>query len=312
MPLPTPEDAARLQALMQACPTAFAFVREARFESVAEPFDRLFDKGESGGLAGQATSSVNVSEAADGALRQALDAAFAGGLPYDGEVELLRRDGSRFWGRLRASPVRWDDPTGAALWFIDDVTKARQHRLQPHWQSTHDPLTELANRREFDRRLADHLNQRRRQPVSVLMVDIDHFAAVNAKLGEDGGDRALWTLGARILSKVRTTDLVARLHADCYGVLLLDCELHYALLVAEKLCDEIARDRLRSGVKSLRVTASIGAIQLDGPEREPQAVIDACAEAVAQAKAAGGNTVRVAGWEGIDAAAAQQMTAVDA
>ena len=77
--------------------------------------------GESGGLAGQATSSVNVSEAADGALRQALDAAFAGGLPTTARVELLRRDGSRFWGRLRASPVRWDDPP-APRWFIDDVT----------------------------------------------------------------------------------------------------------------------------------------------------------------------------------------------
>ncbi len=297
MPDTTPDDAARLQALMQLCPTACAFVRDAIFESVGEPLELLFSRAEADGLAGQPVRSVVVSDAAHDSLCQQLATAFAAGLPFDGEVELMRRDGSRFWGRLRASPVCWEAPAGLALWFVDDVTKARQHRLQPHWQSAHDPLTELANRREFDRRLSEHLTLQRRQPVSVLMIDIDRFADVNATLSEFGGDRALQSLAARLLSKVRASDLVARLHADCFGVLLPDCELHYALLLADKLCDEVSRERLRSGVKSLRVTASIGATQLGGPVREPQAVIDACAVAVAQAKAAGGNTVRVAGWE---------------
>ncbi len=309
MPQPTTHDDARLAALMQLGPTACAFVREANFDSVGEPFELLFSKDEPDGLAGQPTRSVMVSDAAHTSLHQRLATAFAGGLPFDGEVELMRRDGSRFWGRLRASPVRWDEPAGLALWFVDDVTQARQHRLQPHWQSTHDPVTELANRREFDRRLSDHLTLRRRQPVSVLMIDIDRFADVNATLGEAGGDRALLTLGARLLSKVRATDLVARLHADCFGVLLPDCELHYALLLADKLCDEVSRERLRSGTKSLRVTASIGGTQLGAQVREPQAVIDACAAAVAQAKAAGGNTVRVAGWEDFDSDEAAQAWA---
>lgn len=297
---PTTDDANRLHALMQRCPTACAFVRDAVFEAVGEPFDLLFSRLESEGLAGHTTRSVLVSDAAQSSLGRQLEAAFSAELPFDGEVELMRRDGSRFWGRLRASPVRWDDPAGAALWFVDDVTQARQHRLQPHWQSAHDPLTELANRREFDRRLSDHLSLRRRQPVSVLTIDIDHFTRVNATLGQDGGDRALQTLGARILSKVRASDLVARLHGDCFGVLLPDCELHYALLLADKLCDGVSRERLRAGTKNLRVTASIGATQLGDVVREPQAVIDACAVAVTQAKAAGGNTVRVAGWEEFD------------
>lgn len=297
MSQPTADDAARLYALMHLCPTACAFVRDAKFESVGEPFGLLFSKIEPDGLDDQPIRCVMVSDAAHASLRQQLATAFADGLPFDGEVELMRLDGSRFWGRLRASPVRWDDPAGLALWFVEDVTKARQHRLQPHWQSSHDPVTELANRREFDRRLSDHLTLRRRQPVSVLMINIDRFAEVNATLGEDGGDRALHTIGARLLSKVRASDLVARLHADCFGVLLPDCELHFALLLADKLSDEVSRERLRSGTKSLRVTASIGATQLGAQSLEPQVVIDACAVAVAQAKAAGGNTVRVAGWE---------------
>ena len=137
---------------------------------------------------------------------------------------------------------------------------------------------------------------RRRQPVSVLMIDIDAFAAVNTTLGQEGGNRALHTIGARLLSKVRASDLVARLEADCFAVLLPDCELHFALLQAEKLCDEVSRDRLRTGVKSIRVTASIGAIQLEPHLNTTQLVMDACAEAVRHAKAAGGYTVRLAGW----------------
>ena len=305
MSQPTTDDTTRLRALMQLCPTASAFVRDANFESVGESFELLFSQVEPDRLAGQPTRSLMVSDAAHDSLHQRLVTAFSAGLPFDGEVEWMRRDGSRFWGRLRASPLSWDDPAGLALWFVDDVTKARQHRLQPHWQSTHDTVTELANRREFDRRLSEHLTLRRRQPVSVLMVNIDHFANVNALMGEDGGDRALQTLGARLLSKVRATDLVARLHADCFGVLLPDCELHFALLLADKLCDAVSRERLRSGVRNLRVTASIGATQLDAQVREPQAVIDACGVAVAQAKAAGGNTVRVAGWEDFKADTAE-------
>ncbi len=309
MSQPNTDDTTRLRALMQLCPTASAFVRDANFESVGESFELLFSQVEPDRLAGQPTRSLMVSDAAHDSLHQRLVTAFSAGLPFDGEVEWMRRDGSRFWGRLRASPLSWDDPAGLALWFVDDVTKARQHRLQPHWQSTHDTVTELANRREFDRRLSEHLTLRRRQPVSVLMVNIDHFANVNALMGEDGGDRALQTLGARLLSKVRATDLVARLHADCFGVLLPDCELHFALLLADKLCDAVSRERLRSGVKSLRVTASIGATQLDALVREPQAVVDAVAVAVAQAKAAGGNTVRVAGWEDFTSDEAEQVVA---
>ena len=111
------------------------------------------------------------------------------------------------------------------------------------------------------------------------------------------------------MSKLRATDLVARLHADCFGVLLPDCELHYALLLADKLSKELSRERLRAGTRSLRITASIGAIQLDPQVSEPQMVIDACAAAVAQAKAAGGNTVRVAGWADFNADEAAQAAA---
>lgn len=291
----TIDPVAGLRAVLQQGPAALAFVRQAQFEMLGEPFEDLFSYPGHAPLAGQPTRAVMTSDAAHANLQGQLAAAFSAGVALDAEVELRRCDGARFWARLRAAPLQWDQPTGDALWSVEDVTQARRQRMQPQWQALHDPLTELANRHEFERRLTDHLTLRRRQPVSVLMIDIDDFAAVNTTLGQEGGNRALHTIGARLLSKVRASDLVARLEADCFVVLLPDCELHYALLLAEKLCDQVSRDRLRTGVKSIRVTASVGAIQLEPHLNTTQRVVDACAEAVRSAKAEGGNTVRWAG-----------------
>lgn len=297
-------DAVNLQALIERSPIACAFVRDAVFEIAGDPLNQLFAHAGDAGVQGLSTRTVAVSEAAHVALAQHVLAAFEAGRPFDDEVEFARRDGSRFWGRLRASPVHWNDPGGLALWFIEDVSEARQRRLQPHWTSIHDPLTELANRREFDRRLADHLGSRRRAPVSVLMLDLDGFADVNALFGAEGGDRALYSIGALLVAKVRASDLVARLDADCFGVLLPACDQHYAQLLADKLRAEIARHRLRWGMKRMRVTARLAVVQLGGALDSPQAVFDAGQRALLDAKLAGGDTVRVAQPAAADASTA--------
>ena len=61
------------------------------------------------------------------------------------------------------------------MWVLSDVTVARAARLAPTWTAKHDPVTELANRREFERRLAEHIGSRRSDPVSVLWLDLDRF-----------------------------------------------------------------------------------------------------------------------------------------
>lgn len=294
-------DACRLQALIERSPVACAFVRDGVFETAGEPALHLFARSDDEPLAGVPVRQVLVSDAAHAALEQQIAAAFAEGRPIDDEVEFVRRDGSRFWGRLRASPVQWSDPAGPALWFVEDATEQRRERMQPHWQAIHDPVTELANRREFDRQVAAHLGSRRREPVSVLVVDIDDFSAVNELMGFDGGDQALLTLGALLVAKVRASDVVARLEADRFGIVLPGCDQHYAELLAEKLRAEIARQRLRWGLKRMRVTARIAVVQLGAALDSPSALLQSCIEALTEARAAGGDTVRVAqlarsGW----------------
>lgn len=285
--------AARMRALMVRAPVAAGFVKNGQFEVVSEQFNHLFGHGDETDLAGQGTRSVQVSDASHQSLQERTHAAFVSGKPLDDEIEFVRRDGSRFWGRLQATPVHWDQPGGESLWIVDDVTVARQQRMQPTWTAKHDVLTELANRREFERRLTEHVGSRRHEPVSVLWIDIDKFGEVVAGMGSEVGDHFLYGLGQLLITKVRASDLVARLEDDHFAVLLPNCDQHYAEIVAEKMRAGIAAYRLRWGLHRTRVKACLGVVQLQASLESVDAVLGAAALACTEAKAAGGDSVRV-------------------
>ena len=285
--------AARMRALLVRAPMAVAFVKDARFEVASEHFNHLFGHGDETDLSGHETRSVHVSDMAHAGLIERTAAAFTSGRPVDEEIEYVRRDGSRFWGRLQATPVHWEQPGGEALWILEDITAARQLRMQPTWTAKHDALTELANRREFERRLSEHVGSRRHEPVSVLWVDVDKFTEVVQNMGSEVGDHFLYGLGQMLITKVRASDLVARLEHDHFAVLLPDCDQHYAQIVAEKMRSAVAGYRLRWGLHRTRVKACVGVVQLQPTLETVDAVLGAASLACAEAKAAGGDSVRV-------------------
>lgn len=283
----------RLQALIEHAPVAFAIVRDECFEVVSDPMHQLLGCHDDQGLVGAGTRGILATEAAAEGVHERLLAAARAHQPFLEEVECRRRDGGRFWGRLQATPVNWAEPAGEALWWLQDVTAERQKRHAPTWGSAHDALTELANRREFERRVADHTGSHRREPVSVLWLDIDRFAAINDKLGQGAGDQLLVALSRLFVGKLRTNDLVARLEADRFGLLLPSCDHHYAQLVAEKLRDTVAGYRLRWATRSTRMTASVGVVQIDSAVDSVDDVMKAAEQACQAAKQAGGDSVRV-------------------
>lgn len=285
--------AARLTALLGRAPTAVAFVSGGRFELVSDEFGQLFGFADEADLAGQPTRLVHTTDLAHAGLQERTAAAFAAGQPLDEEIEYVKRDGHRFWGRLQASPLDWSQPQGEALWIVEDVTAARAQRLQPTWTAKHDAVTELANRREFERRLSEHVGSRRNEPVSVLWVDVDRFGEVVQGMGPEVGDHFLYGLGQMLIGKVRASDLVARLEDDHFALLLPDCDQHYAQIIAEKIRAAVAGYRLRWGMHRTRVKASVGVAQIQPSLGTVDAVLGAAALACTEAKAAGGDSVRV-------------------
>ena len=291
----TPEDltAARMRALLVRAPTAVAFISGGNFAVVSEEFNHLFGFGDDAELVGQPVRLVHTTDTANSALLERATAAFTAGRPLDEEIEYVKRGGHRFWGRLQATPVNWETPAGESLWIVEDVTAARAQRQQPTWTAKHDAVTELANRREFERRLTEHVGSRRNEPVSVLWLDVDKFAEVTRDMGTEVGDHFLYGLGQMLISKVRASDLVARLEDDHFAILLPDCDQHYAQIIAEKVRSATAAYRLRWGLHRTRVKASLGVVQLQPSLSTVDAVLGGAALACTEAKAAGGDSVRV-------------------
>lgn len=283
----------RLQALLSRSPVAAAFVQSGQFVAVSEAFAHLYGQGDDADLASRPTRAVFVSDASHNLASERMAAAFGSGQPFTEELEFVKGDGGRFWGKLRASPLDWQEPKGEALWIVEDVTVARAARLAPTWTAKHDPVTELANRREFERRLAEHIGSRRNEPVSILWLDLDRFGEIVTGMGQETADHFLYGVGQLLQARVRATDTAARIEKDRFAVLLPDCNQHFAEIVAEKMRSAIAAYRLRWGLHRARVKVSIGAVLLQPSLETPDAVLAAASLACGEAKAAGGDCVRV-------------------
>lgn len=142
-----------------------------------------------------------------------------------------------------------------------------------------DPLTHLANRRALLSRLdAERARAARTgQPVALVILDLDHFKAVNDRFGHSAGDRALQHVADVLTAACRTVDVAARLGGEEFAVLLPDTSGPAALTVAERLREAIAMTPTADGI---RITASFGVAE-DADEDDPLAAAD---EALYRAK----------------------------
>ncbi len=182
------------------------------------------------------------------------------------QLTLVRQDGDRLAIEGSAAPIHTahHQITGAVFAF-HDVTLARDMANRLAWQATHDPLTGLANRREFERRVELALGgaQRDGKTHSLLYLDLDYFKIVNDTCGHIAGDRLLCQLSALFQAKVRHSDLVARLGGDEFGVLLDHCPQEQGLLVAENLRSAVREFRFTWKERRFEVAVSIGFVLIN-------------------------------------------------
>jgi diguanylate cyclase (GGDEF)-like protein len=162
-----------------------------------------------------------------------------------------------------------------------------------------DPLTSLANRRAFDRALAAayRKNRTRRVPLSLIMLDIDHFKAINDRWGHASGDAVLQRLGSVCGELVRQSDTVARMGGEEFGVLLPDTDIQTAASIAERMRLALAAticspDTRSADAADIRFTASFGVAELppDTPD-SPEILISCADKRMYRAKAHGRNRV---------------------
>lgn len=154
-----------------------------------------------------------------------------------------------------------------------------------------DPLTKLANRRAFDESLAREvaLAVRHNRPLSLLILDIDHFKDVNDTLGHPAGDDVLAAMGLLLAHHGRRGDVVARLGGEEFALILPQTTQDQASVTGERLRAAVAAAPL-----SVRapVTVSVGAATLGLPGGDAESLVSAADAALYRAKSAGRNCVR--------------------
>ncbi len=200
---------------------------------------------------------------------------------------------------LTPGPIEIDDAISDAVSTLvihagASIEAARLHAEQQEL-ARRDPLTHLANRRAFDEDLAQERERSRRHanPVSLVMVDLDHFKAINDTYGHPVGDRILCEVADSARRALRGSDSAYRLGGEEFAVIARDTDIGGALVLAERLRSHIESTILAECGDDLTITASLGVAELGSGHHDIGQLVAAADAAMYAAKRSGRN--RVAG-----------------
>ncbi|MBT8088223.1 MAG: EAL domain-containing protein, partial [Gammaproteobacteria bacterium] len=197
---------------------------------------------------------------------------------------------------MTASPVRGpSNSISGTVVVIHDVGELRGLTRKMSYQATHDPLTGLINRREFERRLDEALDvAHAEEAVHMLFyMDLDRFKAVNDSCGHLAGDNMLREVAALIKDQVRDSDFVGRLGGDEFGALLIGCPIDKAMQIATDICHVVADYRFVWQDKIFNIGISVGLVEISHTSGTIQDLMSAADSACYMAKQRGRGQVHV-------------------
>ncbi len=211
-------------------------------------------------------------------------------------MQTLRRlNGSAVAVSLVGAPIRVDGRAEGAVLVFHDMTREKEYIARLSWQASHDSLTGLVNRDEFERRLRQALAQLARSGVAhaLMFLDLDQFKVVNDTCGHAAGDTLLRQAAALLQRVLRDRDVLARIGGDEFGVLLVDCPPDEAADIAERLRQAIEELHFAADGRPFNVSVSIGLVPLSHAQITQEDALRTADMACYLAKEKGRNRVQV-------------------
>jgi diguanylate cyclase (GGDEF)-like protein/PAS domain S-box-containing protein len=205
---------------------------------------------------------------------------------------LSRGSGEEYSIELSVSPLKNPnhEVTGAVI-VLHDVSEQRGLARQMSYQASHDALTGLVNRREFERRLQEALDAARAGPATHILcyLDLDRFKVVNDSCGHVAGDNMLREVAGLLKDAVRDSDTVARIGGDEFAMLLIGCPLEKARQIADDVCRAVTDYRFVWKDKIFNIDVSIGLVEIGRESGNAEEVMSAADSACYVAKQRGGH-----------------------
>ena len=212
------------------------------------------------------------------------------------EKRIICQNGNTLWVRETARLVSTEHRhLNRLLLVCEDITETRRLADRIAYQASHDELTGLTNRRQFDVYVQDLVAQAQRDKNAHIMcyLDLDQFKVVNDTCGHMAGDELLRQLGELLKQNVRKTDVLARLGGDEFGILMPYCSKEQAMIAGDKLRNAIADFQFGWDNRSFSVSVSIGIAPINHTSGNAVDILKEADAACYAAKEKGRNRVHV-------------------
>ena len=179
--------------------------------------------------------------------------------------------------------------------IFHDVSELRGLAREMSYQASHDALTGLVNRAEFERRLGAALDSARGEGVGhvVAYLDLDRFKLVNDSSGHIAGDNLLREISALLKQRVRDSDTVARVGGDEFAMLLAGCPLDKARQIADDVCSAVTEHKFAWQDRAFDIGVSIGLVEVGKESGSAESVLSAADSACYVAKQQGRGRIHV-------------------
>ncbi len=213
---------------------------------------------------------------------------------HEWEMRVITQDGNVIWVKQSAQVVEIDNGQPRILLASEDITEKHQYSLELSYQASHDSLTGLVNRVEFERsmhKLIDLPESHEPTEHVLCYLDLDFFKIVNDECGHPAGDELLKNIAELLKLGVRRNDVICRIGGDEFTIIMANCNLEKGVEIAQNIAEAVAAySFIWKGVE-YKVSASIGITKFTHNNQTYKEILTAADDACYCAKKAGRNTV---------------------